>query len=850
MRHGGNRNELAQLAGCRPEEILDFSVNLNPFGPPEGLFPVYFRAFDSAESYPEPYCGSLCELAARKLGIGRENLLFGNGSNQLLYLLPRVFEAKRAVVMAPGYLEYRGACESCGLECVPFLLEADMTADWEKLERMIRPGDLVMLGNPNNPNGGVCPASELSALIQRHPDSYFVVDEAFMEFLPEGFSLVPHALSPHVAVLRSMTKFYAVPGIRIGYCIASEEVIGKLRRLQPEWMLGAAALSVAEFLFSMEDSYARRCRSGTAQLREELSSALKTLPGVTVYPSMANFLLVKGRDLREPLLKKYRIAVRSCGNFEGLDDSFFRLAVRTREENERLVSALSDLLTPGRVHIAGTRVRKPALMIQGTASNAGKSILVSGFCRILLQDGFRIAPFKAQNMALNSFVTADGGEMGRAQVVQAEAARLDPDVRMNPILLKPSSDMGSQVIVRGKPIGCMKVREYYAHKKELWKEVCRCYDELAELYDALILEGAGSPGEVNLKSGDLVNMRMAQYAQAPVILAGDIDRGGVYASFLGTYATLDPSERRLLYGFLVNKFRGDPTLLAPAHDYVRKMTGHPVLGVVDYLRDIGLPEEDSVNFSLIRPAPKLEKTLDAVLIGLGHIANFTDFTPLELEPDVTIRKIHCAEEFGEPDLVILPGSKSVADDMAFLESSGLAEKIRTAVGRGAWFLGVCGGLQLAGKVLLDPEHVESERESVTCLGLLPLETVMRKEKTLRQTKGRMLADGTLVSGYEIHNGVTTCREDCYVLMEGADSSPVGFGAGRIFTTYLHGIFDDDHFRRKFLNRIRQARGMEALADGTAHYGTEESLNRLADHLRSRIDLKALYARMGLKRGGK
>lgn len=849
MRHGGNRNELAEMAGCSPEEILDFSVNLNPFGPPEGVFNAYFRAFDTSEYYPEPYCERLCRLAAEKLGIRPGNILFGNGSNQLLYLLPRLFEAKRAVVIAPGYLEYRAACETCGLQVVPFALREDMTADPEALERMIRPGDLVILGNPNNPSGSAWPASILTGIIRRNPETYFVVDEAFMEFLPEGFSLLSRDLPPNVVLLRSMTKFYALPGIRIGFCIGSEELISKLRRIQPEWMLGSAALSVAEFLFSLEDSYAEHCQKGISELREELFSALNVLPGVTAYPSMANFILVKAKDVRESLLKKYRIAVRSCGNYDGLDDTFFRVAVRTREENGKLISALSDLLSPGVPHIA-RKVKKPALMIQGTASNAGKSILVSAFCRILLQDGFRIAPFKAQNMALNSYVTADGGEMGRAQAVQAEAARLDPDVRMNPILLKPSSDTGSQVIVRGKPIGCMKVREYYAHKKELWGEVCRCYDELSEKYDAVILEGAGSPGEINLKSGDLVNMRMARYAEAPVILAGDIDRGGVYASFIGTYATLDPAERRLLYGFLVNKFRGDPTLLASAHEYVRQMTGHPVLGVVDYMRDIGLPEEDSVNFSLIRPAPKLEKTLDVVLIGLGHIANFTDFTPLELEPDVTIRKIHSAEEFGEPDLVILPGSKSVADDMAFLRSSGLAEKIHSAVGRGAWFVGVCGGLQLAGEVLLDPDHVESLEDSVACLGLLPLETVMRKEKTLCQAKARILADGTPVRGYEIHNGVTTCKTDGYVLMEKADSSPVGFGADRIFTTYLHGIFDDDRFRRQFLNRIRRDRGMEELSDVTAHYGTEEALNRLADHVRSRIDLNAVYARMGLKRGGK
>ena len=340
-------------------------------------------------------------------------------------------------------------------------------------------------------------------------------------------------------------------------------------------------------------------------------------------------------------------------------------------------------------------------MLQGTCSNAGKSILTAAFCRILLQDGRRVAPFKAQNMALNSYVTPDGGEIGRAQAVQAEACRLDPDVRMNPILLKPESDLGSQVIVKGRAIGHMKVREYYANKPRLWQTVKSCYDSLAAEYDAIVLEGAGSPGEVNLKANDIVNMNMAAHAGAKVLLAGDIDRGGVYASFLGTYATLTPAERELLAGFAVNKFRGDPSLLADAHSYLERATGKPVLGVVDWQPDLGLPEEDSVNFSFIRPAPKHDRTLDLALIQLGHIANFTDFVPFELEPDVTVRKIRHASELGEPDILVLPGSKSVAADLAMLDREGFRPLIRELVARGCHFVGICGGLQLAGREFLE-----------------------------------------------------------------------------------------------------------------------------------------------------
>ena len=487
----------------------------------------------------------------------------------------------------------------------------------------------------------------------------------------------------------------------------------------------------------------------------------------------------------------------------------------------------------------------PALMLQGTSSNAGKSVLAAAFCRIFLQDGFRVAPFKAQNMALNSYVTTDGGEMGRAQAVQAQACRLEPDVRMNPVLLKPSSDTGSQVIVRGKPIGSMRVREYYAHKRELWKDVTRSYDELCGESDVMVLEGAGSPGEVNLKSGDIVNMNMARYAEASVLLVGDIDRGGVYASFLGTYMTLTQEERSLLAGFLVNRFRGDPSLLGPAHEYLRNCTGKPVLGVIDYLRGLALPEEDSVNFALTRPLPKQETTLDIALIALGHIANFTDFAPLEQEPDVRLRKVFSAGEFGTPDVIIMPGSKNVAEDLRRLRADGMDIRIREAVERGAWYAGICGGLQIAGRRISDPGGIESHSGCTAGLGLLPLDTVLMPEKTLRRTQAREM-DGMPVSGYEIHHGVTSAASDSFVTQVRDDGSAVGFGAGRVYTTYLHGVFDDDRYRRAFLNRIRESRGLPP--EGIlARYEIESALDALADHVRSRIDMKQIYARLGMKR---
>ena len=339
-------------------------------------------------------------------------------------------------------------------------------------------------------------------------------------------------------------------------------------------------------------------------------------------------------------------------------------------------------------------------------------------------------------------------------------------------------------------------------------------------------------------------MNMARYADASVLLVGDIDRGGVYASFLGTYMTLEPAERALLAGFLVNRFRGDPTLLAPAHEYLLRCTGKPVLGIVDYLRDLALPEEDSVNFALTRPLPKHEKTLDVALIALGHIANFTDFTPLEQEPDVSLRKVFRAEEFGTPDVIIMPGSKNVAEDLRRLRAEGLNTRISDALRRGAWYVGICGGLQIAGRTIADPLGIESRAGSVQGLGLLPLDTVLLAGKTLRRTAAR---EGNIpVSGYEIHHGETSAADSALITQIREDGSPVGFGAGRIRTTYLHGIFDDDAYRRAFLNRIRASLGLPELGV-LAHYEIETALDALAAHVRSRVDMNAIYTRLGLRR---
>ena len=421
-----------------------------------------------------------------------------------------------------------------------------------------------------------------------------------------------------------------------------------------------------------------------------------------------------------------------------------------------------------------------AIMIQGTMSNAGKSVLVAALCRIFNDEGYRVAPFKSQNMALNSFVTAEGLEMGRAQVMQAEAARTEPCVSMNPILLKPTSDTGSQVIVNGEVLGTMSAREYFRHKQALIPDILAAYRSLAQRYDILVLEGAGSPAEINLKADDIVNMGLARLVGAPVVLVGDIDRGGVFASLYGTVALLDPEERAMLKGLVINKFRGDRSILQPGLHTLETLTKQPVLGVVPWM-ELDLDEEDSLSsrFSTRREG----RPLDVAVIQLPRISNFTDFAPLERHPAFGVRYVTAPAALGNPDLIILPGTKNTLSDLLWLRSSGLEGTVLRLVERGAALIGICGGFQMLGCRLDDPHGVELGG-SLRGMELLPVSTVFSCEKTRTQRHYEVEAPqgffsplhGISVTGYEIHMGHTTPHAHFV-------------SAGKVLGTYLHGLFD-------------------------------------------------------------
>lgn len=504
-------------------------------------------------------------------------------------------------------------------------------------------------------------------------------------------------------------------------------------------------------------------------------------------------------------------------------------------------------------------------MFQGTSSNVGKSALTAAFCRILLQDGYHVAPFKAQNMALNSFVTKDGGEMGRAQVVQAEAAKLEPDVRMNPILLKPTQDARSQVIVLGKPTGNLSAKEYHReYKNKAWEVITQSMKYLTNTYEALLIEGAGSPAEINLKENDVVNMRVAKELKAPVLLIADIDRGGAIASVVGTLELLDDEEKNLVKGIIINKFRGDIDLLTPALEFIEEKTGKPVLGVVPYFADIAIPEEDSVVIEKKSSKEKADDLLDIAVINLKHLSNFTDFDILNDEIDVNLRYVKKVEDLGNPDMIIIPGSKNSIGDMLFLKETGFDLAIKNASDKGTWIMGICGGYQLLGKMIFDPQKTESDLIELAGLGLLDITTLFNNEKITSQVEGIVIEDEGLLKGckgekfygYEIHMGLTefgTERVNPFCIEnrfgeETKISDGVLNSDRKVLGTYIHGIFDADSLRRKLLNNLRIEKGWEAIKGSNTNYKLEKekAFNELADVVRKSFKMDEVYKIMGLK----
>ncbi|MBR1645735.1 MAG: cobyric acid synthase [Selenomonadaceae bacterium] len=475
------------------------------------------------------------------------------------------------------------------------------------------------------------------------------------------------------------------------------------------------------------------------------------------------------------------------------------------------------------------------LMFQGTSSHVGKSILTTALCRIFFREGRRVVPFKAQNMALNSFVTADGLEMGRAQVAQAEAANLLPRVEMNPVLLKPTGNQNSQVIINGKPVGVMSAAEYHqGYSLKAFDAVKSALKKLSDEFDTIVIEGAGSPAEVNLKANDIVNMRVAKYLNAPVILVADIDRGGCLASIVGTLELLDDDERELVKGLVINKFRGDVNLFLPAVDFLERKTQKPVLGIIPHIDKLGIDDEDSV--SLDDKISAQIGDISIAVIRLGKLSNFTDFDSLAGERDVNLFYATNPDELNAADVIILPGSKNTSEDLISLRENHFAEKILQRYHDGTAIVGICGGFQMLGEKIFDPLKTESTNMKLDGLGLLPLETTFAAEKFTRQVTvpeidfefldTRIVAKN--LDGYEIHSGLTNLRGQKII------------SRGNVFGTYVHGIFDNDDFRRKFLNAVRRKKNLPPI-ETTRNFRAEKQKNyeRLAKIVRENLNMELL-----------
>jgi adenosylcobyric acid synthase len=497
-------------------------------------------------------------------------------------------------------------------------------------------------------------------------------------------------------------------------------------------------------------------------------------------------------------------------------------------------------------------------MVLGTASHVGKSVIATALCRILRQDGFRIAPFKAQNMSNNAAVTPDGGEIGRAQAAQAEAAGIDPTVEMNPILLKPEAEARSQLVVLGKPVGAFSARDYYAKRPQLWQVVTRSLDTLRSRYDIIVAEGAGSPAEVNLKSHDIVNMRVARYANALVLLVADIDRGGVFASIIGTLDLLEPEERALVSGLVVNKFRGDPSLFASGVEFLESRTGIPVIGVIPYLQDLRVAQEDSV--ALEHPVRRSADSavLDIAVIALPRIANFDDADPLAREPGVSLRWVESAASLGSPHLIIIPGTKSTIADLDWLRDSGLADAICARARQGIAVIGICGGFQMLGQRILDPQHVESDASEATGLSLLPVETTFAAAKETHRVEGVVSyargllghAEGASINGYEIHMGRTSGegitspftianRSGLAVQRPDGALDAQGWTLG----TYIHGLFHNTRLRQAILRAIAARNNLDLPRPPPTP--NPDAYDSLAAHIRAHLNMEAVYCALGI-----
>ncbi|HEV8064235.1 MAG TPA: cobyric acid synthase [Acidimicrobiales bacterium] len=817
--HGDDAHLIAAALGVPLDQVLDLATSLNPVAPDPQM--IVAAGLDSVGRYPDTT--EATDALAGAIGVDPSQLLLTNGASEAIALVAA--EMPVGDVHPPEFSLYER-----------HLTEVAFGAPrWRS--------------NPNNPTGRLAAPTEAAA----------VWDEAFYQ-LATG-SWTRGDLGSGAVVIGSLTKLFACPGLRLGYVMAADEsFIARLAARQPRWAVGGLAAATVGRVLELADLPA--WSKALAGLREDLVTVLQGA-GFQPEQSDANFVLVPAAgELRQDLALK-GIVVRDCANF-GLDGAV-RIAVPSPAGLERLERALAEL--GGRPEPVSRRQPETspaprlngALLVCGTASDAGKTQIVAGLCRLLARRGVSVAPFKAQNMSLNSYATASGHEIGRAQALQAMAARVQAEVAMNPVLLKPTGERRSQVVVMGRPVADVEAAAYQGAKRAgaLAPVVMEALADLRSRFDVVICEGAGSPAEINLLEGDIANLPLARDAGMAAIVVGDIERGGVFASLFGTVGLLPADLRGCVKAFVINKFRGDASLLAPGIEELERRTGVPTIGVVPWVDGLALDAEDSLGLEgLMRRSagvpPGEGDVLEVAVVALPHLSNFTDLDALAIEPAVRLRLVASPAELAGADLIVIGGSKATVADLDWLRSSGLAGRLAelSAAPDGPAVLGICAGYQMMGATIDD--SFESRRGQVEGLALLPVVTTFEPAKLTRPRRGNAL--GQAVSGYEIRQGrprpaagVTPFAQ----LQDELGEEPEGawLEGDRLAGTSLHGLFESDAFRRAYLSVVSGRRGKAFVAGPTGFAEAREAqIDALADVLDAHLDLEAVFKLIGQAAG--
>lgn len=863
--HGGDINSVAQklnLQSC-PEIRLDFSVNINPLGPPAALRKVLSAGHTLATVYPEVSAARATAALADAHNITADQVVIGNGSTELFGIVLQTIKPKSVALVAPCYAGYEEVCNALDIPVnwvYTLTKEKSFTISKEILNGIT--DELLFIGTPNNPTGRHIAPEILLSLAVNNPACTIVADESFIDFCSnvKDKTLIRANNPSNLIVIKSLTKFFAIPGLRLGMLYAQPNLAVRISSHTLPWSVNAFAQEIAIHLFK-DKAYIENTQSQVRALRTKMQNELNAIEGIKAFDADANFMLVQlpnnwlAAELQKKLLSS-GILIRNCDNYCGLSSQYCRVAVRPQHEIEEFIKIITSILSGVDVIEHKKVSYTPAVMVVGTTSDSGKSVVAAGFCRLMARKNLRVAPFKAQNMALNSYVTAEGGEMGRAQVTQASAAGIRPHTDMNPVLLKPLGENGSQVIVNGKPIGNFNAREYYAMKIKMRHNAHNAYDRLASSNDVIILEGAGSPAEINLLAEDFVNMDMAAYANAKTVLVADIDRGGVFATILGTIKLMPEKHRHLIAGVIINKFRGDISLLDSGIRDIEAMTGVPVLGVLPYLKDLKIEEEDSMG--LARPCGNNDAIiLDIAILKLPRISNYTDFLAMENDDGIRVRYVETPADFGEPNLIIIPGTKNTRSDLEWLHNTGISKILKKAKEHNIPIIGICGGFQMLGIMVIDDNGIEGTPGKTPGLGMLDVTTRLSKEKELSQVRGIVnhetpyIPPNTLFHGYEIHAGETKptikTKSPLTITHRGNSDTDEDVGAisedGMVFGCYVHGFFDSNDIRQELWNWLCLQNGLDKTRITVNKDVQSAEFDRLADMLEEHINLAPLLGEL-------